>query len=84
MLHNIEPRSNDNGSNTCSFQCSGRQTDGLMTNWSQRYKQGNIDSIFPTGSQDSGGVIFNRVSLTVFSRNKMIAVGNFTDYALFQ
>ena len=71
LLQYIKRRANHDRHDPAFFECSSRQTDGLMADGSQRNQNGNIHFIFSTRICDSGRVLIDGQSLAIFCWNKV-------------
>ena len=73
MRDDIHCAADDDGRNAILFKFSRRQTDGLVTDGSQWYKQRDIYLILDAGLRHGRCVLFCCEPVTVLGWNKMIA-----------
>ena len=83
LLQYIKRRANHDRHDSAFFECSGRQTDGLMADGSQRNQNGNIHFILSARICNSGRVLIDGQPLAIFCRNKVESSGDIPNDALF-
>ena len=71
LLQYIQCRANHDRHDPAFFECSSRQTDGLMADGSQWNQNGNIDFILSARICNRGPVLIDGQSLAIFCWNKV-------------
>lgn len=81
MIDDISRSADDHGTDTGGFKYSGRQTDGLMADGSQRYQYRYINLIIKAGTGYCWAVHVHGLALTKLRWHKMKARCHTTDIA---
>ena len=72
LLDNVASRSNHYRRNAARFQMPCRQTDGLVTNRSQRDQDHHVDGVFLAKPKHFGCHYFTSTALTVIGRYAVV------------
>ena len=74
LVDDVTGRADNDRRNAVRFQISGRQTDGLVTDRSDGYEEGDIDAVFAAQPQDLRGIHRAGAAVAVLGRHPVEAM----------